>query len=130
MREKHLCLFVFLNIKMSSRRSPMKLRDARADVTPDIPLACKQSTSSVLVPSVSSVQKYKYMLSLLFSRFVHISRTYRTQKKEFQFLKARQCCRVCAGVLPIFAALAPPPSIPLLLAGVDLLSGVCWMVFA
>lgn len=34
-----------------------------------------------MVPSVSSVQKYKYMLSLLFSRFVHISRTYRTQKK-------------------------------------------------
>lgn len=124
MREKHLFC-----IKMSSRRSPVKPHDAREDVTPDIPLACKQSTSSVLVPSVSSVQKYKYMLSLLFSLFVHISRMCRTQKKV-QFLKAHQCCRVCAGIMPIFAVLAPPPSIPLLLAGVDLLSGVCWMVFA
>lgn len=40
--------------------------------TPDIPLACKQSTSSVLVPSVSSVQKYKYMLSLLFFLFTYL----------------------------------------------------------
>lgn len=41
------------------------------NVNPDILLACKQNTSSVLVPCVSSVQKYKYMFSFqqLFSFF-------------------------------------------------------------
>lgn len=33
-------------------------------------------------------------------------------KKKFQFLKMHQCCRVCAGVLPIFAVSAPPPLHP------------------
>lgn len=44
------------------------LHEAEKDghVIPDILFVCKQSTSSVLVPCVSSVQKYKYMLSLHF----------------------------------------------------------------
>lgn len=70
---------------MSSQRSPRKPCDARKDVTPDI--ACKQSTSSVLVPSVSSVQKYKYMLSLLFFLFLftYLGRIGRKKKKKKGF---------------------------------------------
>lgn len=78
MSEKHL---FFIYKKMSSRWSPRTPRDARKDVTPDV--ACKQSTSSVMVPSVSSVQKYKYMLSLLFFfLFTYLGRIGQKKKKK------------------------------------------------
>lgn len=101
MREKHL-----FYIKMSSRWPLTKPRDARKDVTPDV--ACKQSTSSVLVSSVSSVQKYKYMLSLL---FVHISRTYRTKKKSFSSLK-RTSVAVSVLEFAYFCSVCPAPFHP------------------
>lgn len=96
--------------------SPTKRRDAGKDATPDV--ACKQSTSSVLDPSVSSVQKYKYMLSLLFFfslflfLFVHISRTYWTKKKTQRVCRNAPVLRRLCWSLPIFAALCPAPFHP------------------
>lgn len=112
----------------------MKLKKA-VTLIPDILFACKQSTSSVLVPCVSSVQKYKYMLSLhFFFFFLSLLFTYlgcRGQKMVVLVPKNTPVLQYLCWRLPVCVVFVPHPLDPDLLACVDFYRRVfawCWLI--